>query len=168
MKLKLAIIYFLMISFASMQAHAEGGEGDATRYTISGNISDKESGERLAGATVYIPEIQNGAMSNEYGFYSISLIPGKYTLMYKYMGYVDQKMEIELTKDRRINIKLQVSASTLKEVEITSKGKNENVRSSEMSVVKMDIKTINKIPAFMGEVDILKNHSTFTRCDIRW
>lgn len=134
------------------------GNGDiAPRFTISGSIIDQESGERLSGATVYIPEIQNGTLSNEYGFYSISLPSGKYTILYKYMGYEDQKVIVELTKDKRINIKLVPSLSTLKEVEITATKKNENVRSNEISVIKMDIKTVNKIPAFMGEVDILKS-----------
>ena len=156
MKLQYFISLLAFLFCFQLAIFADGNEGEVPRFTISGTISDQESGERLAGASIYIPQIKNGTLSNEYGFYSISLKPGKYTLIYKYLGFADETKEIELTKDKRINIKLNPTLSTLKEVEITAKGKNENVRSNEMSVVKMDIKTVNKIPAFMGEVDILK------------
>ncbi len=149
-------LIFVIPLFISISLFADGDEGEAARFTISGTISDSESGERLAGATIFVEEIKNGAMTNEYGFYSLSLVPGKYTLIINYIGYNKETKIIDLSKDQRLNFKLQPSVNNLEAVEITAQNKNENVRSSEMSVVKMDIKTVNKIPAFMGEVDILK------------
>lgn len=150
---------YILISiflFSFLFSFSDGNEETTPKFTISGTISNKETGEKLAGTTVYVEEIKNGAMTNEYGFYSISLTPGTYTLVYNYIGYNKYTLKVELDKDKRLNIKMEPSISTLDEVVITAKNKNENVRSNEMSVVKMDIKTVNKIPAFMGEVDILK------------
>jgi hypothetical protein len=152
--IKITLIILLLNIYGFV--FSDGNEGEAQRFTISGSISDKETGEKLTGATIFVVELNNGTMSNEYGFYSLSLTPGSYTLVFNYIGYNKTTLKIDLDKDKRMNIKLEGNVSTLNEVEITAQNKNENVRSSEMSVVKMDIKTVNKIPAFMGEVDILK------------
>lgn len=152
------IVLFIISWFllSSSLSYADNVDSESIKYTISGSISDKSNGEKLAGATVFVKEISNGVASNDYGFYSISLAPGKYTLVFNYVGYEKITKTIELNKSKKINIELTSLASNLEAVEITAKNKNENVRSTEMGVVKMDIKTVNKIPAFMGEVDILK------------
>jgi len=126
------------------------------KFTVSGKITDKENGETLAGATVYVKEINNGAAANNYGFYSISLPAGTYTFIFDYIGYNKQTKTVELNNDLTLNVEMVSQASSLKEVEIKAKAKNENVKSTEMSVVKMDIKVVNKVPALLGEVDILK------------
>jgi len=149
----LSIIFFVI---CSKLLQAGGVDTEANKLTISGTIIDKANGEKLAGATIYIPEINNGTLSNAYGFYSITLPKGNYTLIYRYVGYLDVNRSVVLDKNLKINIDLISSAKNLDEVEITAKAKNENVRSTEMGVVKMDIQTIKKIPAFMGEIDILK------------
>ena len=129
---------------------------DGKRYTISGNLSDKSNGEQLIGATVYVQELKTGTTSNIYGFYSLSLNPGTYNLVYSYLGYEPVEQKVELQKNLTINIELSLKTEQLKTVEITGERKGESVRRPEMSVVKMDVKTINRIPALMGEVDIIR------------
>ncbi|MEI6821138.1 MAG: TonB-dependent receptor [Bacteroidota bacterium] len=126
------------------------------RYTISGKIKDAKTGEELIGATVFIKEIKTGIATNVYGFYSISIPAGNYTLMYSFIGYEGIEKKIELKSNISINIELTPIQHQLGEVVISAERKNENVVRNEMSVIKMDSKTIKQIPALLGEVDIIK------------
>ncbi len=126
------------------------------KLIISGNINDAKTGEQLLGATIYIRELKLGVVSNMYGFYSLSVPTGNYTLVYSYVGYENFEKKIELKENTTINVELQPKSKDLNEVVITDKRNNENVTKNEMSVVRMDAKTIRKIPAFMGEVDVIK------------
>lgn len=126
------------------------------RHTLSGFIKDAENGEVLPGATIYIKELKSGSASNVYGFYSISLEAGTYHVVYSFIGYTTYEYVIELHSDKTLNIDLESSIESLSEVEITGEATNENIISTQMSVNKMDSKTIKAIPAFMGEVDLIK------------
>ncbi|HEY5825791.1 MAG TPA: TonB-dependent receptor, partial [Cyclobacteriaceae bacterium] len=127
------------------------------KYTVSGYIKDAGNGEALIGATVFIKEISNGTISNVYGFYSITLPVGNYNIAYQYVGYTDVNKTIELTKDIRMDHELSSSEKQLEEVIITGDAIDKNVRSVEMSTSELDIKSIEKLPAFAGEVDIIKS-----------
>ncbi|MBK9358543.1 MAG: TonB-dependent receptor [Bacteroidales bacterium] len=148
------LLFFLLTAFTQAMPDTEDAGGK--RFTISGNIKDKKTGEELIGATIYIKEIKTGTTTNVYGFYSVSLNPGKYSITYTYIGYAAVERNIELKENLVIDIELQTREQQLKEVIITGERPDENIRKSEMSVVRMDIKTINRIPALMGEVDIIK------------
>jgi hypothetical protein len=127
------------------------------RFTISGTVSDTLSGETLIGALVAIQELPGkGAVSNEYGFYSITLAPGKYTLIYKYTGYAAKQRVVNLTSNQKIDMMLMDESSTLAAVEISAEAENENVTDAKMGVEKLDMKEINKLPVLFGERDILK------------
>jgi len=134
------------------------GEGEhvSDRFTISGYIKDAENGEALIGATVYIQELKTGAVTNPYGFYSISLQAGQYTVLYSYTGYATQQKQVDLKANVTINIELPVEKKKIEEVVITGERKDANVKKAEMSVAKLSMKTIKQIPALMGEVDVLK------------
>ena len=125
-------------------------------YTLSGFIKDADNGEVLPGATVFIKELKAGAASNVYGFYSISLKPGTYHIVFSFIGYGDQELLVEINDNKSLNIDLVPSAHKLSEVEITGEAKNKNISSTQMSVNKIDSKTIQAIPALMGEVDLIK------------
>lgn len=154
----LLIAFFTLIFIATthLQASPDPDETGGKRFTISGNIKDKQTGEELIGATIYIREIKTGTTTNVYGFYSISLNPGQYNILYSFVGYASVEKSIELKDNQTLNIDLQTREQQLKEVVITGERPDENIRKPEMSVIKMDIKSINKIPALMGEVDIIK------------
>jgi hypothetical protein len=143
---------FLLLGMTPLSAQKEKQK----TYTISGKVTDSQNGESLIGATIYIPEKKTGTVSDIYGNFSISLLPGQYPVTISYIGYGSVKKTITLDKDISWKIELSVHQETLKEVEITSEKNDHNVARPEMSTFKMDIKTIESIPALFGEVDIIK------------
>jgi hypothetical protein len=154
MKLTSIIIIFLIISGYSFSEEAVSDK--TKKWTISGTIRDKSNGEALFGATIYIDELKTGTSSDVYGNYSITVIEGKYTLVFSYIGYIKEQKQCDLTLNTRLNIELKPKQETLEEVEITSEKSDKNITRPEMSTFKMDIKTIQKIPSLMGEQDIIK------------
>ncbi len=155
MKDRFPISLLFMFMLLHVCGFSEPGD-KPKRFTISGKISDQHSGESLVGATIFIQELKTGAVSDVYGNYSLTLGEGKYTLVYSYIGYTTIEKSIELTKDQRISLELEPGQNQLKEVEITSEKNDKNVVKPEMSTFRMDIKTIQRIPALMGEVDVIK------------
>ena len=147
-----SLISAILLYFVSYFAIAE-----EVKYTISGYIKDNSTGEVLIGGTVYVEEISSGAQTNVYGFYSLTLPAGKYTLDYRYIGYLTKIIEVDLTKDETINIELAPEDVQLDEIVIRGAPEDRNVTSTEMSTVELDIKTIRKVPAFLGEVDVIKS-----------
>ncbi len=127
------------------------------KKTVSGYIRDASNGEGLIGVSVYIRELENGVTTNPYGFYSITLPVGTYTFIYSYMGYERTEKVLELTKDLTQDIEMNDESQSLKEVVITTRKEDENVRSIEMSVNKVEMKTIRKMPALLGEVDLIRS-----------
>ncbi|HRW62116.1 MAG TPA: TonB-dependent receptor [Bacteroidales bacterium] len=126
-----------------------------SKYTISGRVHD-HAGEELIGATIYIKNLKSGTVTNVYGFYSITIPKGEYEFDYSYLGYETQTLKINLDGNQTINITLKEAAKIIEEVIVTAEKKNENVLKTEMSTVKLEAKDIKKIPALLGEVDILK------------
>lgn len=157
MQLNKIIIISLLIIFFNNTIRANNPiEGGEKKTIISGSIKDASNGEQLLGATVLVKELKTGTATNMYGFYSLSLIQGKYTLVFSYIGYQSVEKTIELKSNLTLNVELKSAQNELQGVVITEKRSNENVTKNEMSVVRMDAKTIRQIPAFMGEVDIIK------------
>ena len=146
--MKQLLILFLLITTSLLSWSQK-------KYTISGRIND-EAGEELIGATIYVRDLKTGAVTNVYGFYSITIPEGNYQIDYSYIGYETQTKEINLNQNQSFNITLNEASKTIDEVVITAERKNENVVKTEMSTVKLQAKEIKSIPAFMGEVDILK------------
>ncbi|MBA7520888.1 hypothetical protein ES705_12987 [subsurface metagenome] len=126
------------------------------KHTISGYIRDVSSGEELIGATIYVQELKSGTASNIYGFYSLTLPNGSYTLHYSFVGYETNIQQVDLSSNKKINMELKERTTELKEVEVTAEKPEENVTSTEMSIVKLDIKKIKSLPVLFGEVDVLK------------
>lgn len=125
--------------------------------TISGYIKDASNGESLIGATAYLNEIGKGVSSNEYGFYSITAAPGKYTIEFSYLGYVDNSQVIDISGNQTLNIELQSEAAQLEEIVIQAEAKDKNVSEVEMSVSTLDINTIKAIPSLLGEVEVIRS-----------
>ena len=134
------------------------------RYTISGYIKSESTGETLIGASVYIKEISNGALTNAYGFYSISLPPGTYNLEYSYFGYNTIDKVITLEENTKLDVELAETNEKLEEIVVVSEAEDANVTDIQMSVNKLNINTIQRMPALLGEVGCNQKHSTLTRC----
>ena len=125
-------------------------------FTVSGHVKCAETGEGLIGSTIYVEELQTGTITNLYGFYSITLPEGTYSLMYSYIGYQDELIQIELQENAIIDRELLTTAFEMKEVIIRSEAADKNIQESEMSVVKISPKNIKAIPIIFGEQDIIK------------
>lgn len=127
------------------------------KFTLSGTIADGSSNETLIGASVYIKEVQKAATTNEYGFFSISLPPGTYTVQISYVSFATQEETIVLTSNVRKNFSLTSSSQELQEVVISGDQRKADIRKPEMSVNRLSSEEIKKMPVVMGEVDVLKS-----------
>lgn len=125
------------------------------KYTISGFVKDLESGEELISANVFDYQSNNGTVTNTYGFYSLSLASDSVFLEISYIGYESKTFALFLDKDIEMNINLS-SSITLDEVEISAERSKRIEEQSQMSLVEVPITQIKKIPALLGEVDVLK------------
>lgn len=127
----------------------------AQNYTISGYISDAKNGETLISSSVYDVITRRGAVSNTYGFYSLTLPKGEVEIEYTFVGFGAQRRIFKLTKDTLINIKLTESIE-LKEVTVTGSHKEIGVKGSQMSAIDIPISMIKSVPTLFGEADIIK------------
>lgn len=127
------------------------------KHTISGYLKDAKNGEAMIGATIYVEELELGTAANEYGFYSITLPEGTYTVQFSFVGYATQRKKIDLNKSIKLNLDLGEDAKQMDAFTVTDKKEEmKNVKSTEMSTVNLNIETIKRVPAFMGEVDLIK------------
>ncbi len=149
------LVALLLFTLLSTVLHASS-ENDKAKYSLSGYVKDAKTGEELIGATIYIEEIKGGTITNVYGFYSITLVAGKYTVSVSFVGYETLRTTIELSNHLRKNFELQPTVKFLSEVKITAESGATKLKRAEMSLAKMDSRQIEKIPALMGEVDVIK------------
>lgn len=122
------------------------------RATVSGYITDEATGETLIGAAAM--EGSDGAITNSYGFYTLSLKKGQHSITYSYIGYADQVVEINLQKDTTINIILKPDMQL--EGATVAATKEAGIASTKMSAIELPMKIIQKTPVLFGEHDVLK------------
>ena len=127
------------------------------KSTVSGTIKDSQSGEDLISATVFVEELKAGVTTNVYGFYSLTIPNGTYTIRYSYIGYKDIFKKIEITASTKVSIELTSSDVYMKEFKVEAEKGDENVQGTQMGTIELDIEQLKTLPAFMGEVDILKS-----------
>lgn len=146
-----------LITLAILIFFAANSFPQSQKYTISGTLSDDLTGEILIGATIRIKEINGtGASANEYGFYSLTLPEGKYTVIVQFIGYQNDTATITLDKSLIKNFRLRTFESTLSEVIVSADNQNENIASAQTGMEKIDMKEVNRIPVLFGEKDIVK------------
>lgn len=129
----------------------------AQNYTISGFIKDESSGEELIGANIVVSELSKGVSTNVYGFYSLTLPQGTHQISVTYIGYAEKILEIDLTEDISKNIQLIPSSNVIDEVVLSDTKIDNNVKSLEVSTVKIDPQKMKEIPVVLGEQDIIKS-----------
>jgi len=157
MNSKLTSYLSFIFLFSAINIHAQQSGSINQKYTLSGTITDAKSNETLIGATVYIPELKTGILTNEYGFYSITIPTGNYTIRISSIGYQTLEQNINFNKTTKIDFKLTSNEQVIEEVVITTNKKATNIRKAEMSINKLSIATIKKMPVVLGEVDVLKS-----------
>jgi hypothetical protein len=149
-------ILSVLFLFLSTALHASVSETGGSTHTLSGYVREQETGESMPGAGIYIRETSTGTTTNAYGFYSITLPPGTYTVIFSFIGFESKEQRIVLDKDVRITIGLKARVFEAKEVTVTAEREDANVESVQMGRETIDVEKIKAMPAFMGEVDVLK------------
>ena len=126
------------------------------KFTVSGFVKELSSSEELIGANIVCEDLSIGATTNSYGFYSISLPKGTYSIRYSFIGYKDKVVEVSMTKDKRLDVALELYTEELNEIVIEDEAQ-QKVRSIEMSVNRLETKAVKQLAAVGGEVDIIKS-----------
>jgi hypothetical protein len=150
MKKNFSLFLVLFLAFGSFITAQE-------KFTISGTIIDIQSNETLIGVNVIIPELQTGTVTNEYGFYSITLPSGTYDIQISYLGFKIITETLVLSGNLKKSYKLEEGAESLDEVVITDDVEKLNIKKPQMSVNALSIKTIKNMPVVFGEVDVIKS-----------
>jgi hypothetical protein len=143
----LAVLLFALVTSATAQ----------DRVTVKGYVRDAGNGETLIGATVLLSGTSKGTTTNEYGFYSLTVDPGNYTLVATYLGYEDVRRDVELIGNATEDFEMGESGTALAEVVVTAKEEDNNVSAVQMSVENLQMSTIERLPALLGEVDVLRS-----------
>lgn len=150
MKLFACLIFVILLNQLNAQS----------KFTISGSVKDFAKGEELINATIRVKDQSIGAKSNEYGFYSLTLPTGKYTLVISASGFVNQEKEIDLNQNIKLDFFLEAPTNDktqqVQEVKITGTKQESNIKDATMGVERLDTREIAKIPVLLGEKDILK------------
>lgn len=127
------------------------------RYTLNGYVRDSLSGETIIGATITINGQSRGVASNQYGFYALTADEGDYEIVFSHVSYTSKIVRINLHNNQSLNAGLVPRSAAIEEVVLFSKKRDGNVKNAQMGKVELSMSQIRAIPAFMGEVDILKS-----------
>ncbi|AQG81738.1 TonB-dependent receptor [Spirosoma montaniterrae] len=129
-----------------------------TKFTISGTVKDAANGESLIGATVLAKsdKFATGAVTNAYGFYSLSLPEGTYTVTIQYVSFATQTSTVALKSNQTLNIELTDQAKNLTEVEVKGEKQDDAITRNQIGAEKLNIQSISTIPVLFGEKDVLK------------
>lgn len=132
-------------------------QAQTNNFTISGTISDVSSGETLIAASIAVPTLGLGTITNEYGFYSLKIPAGdSVEVEFSYVGYQTVNRKLFLKEDLSLNIELSPSGVELEAVEVKANAYRDRVGSTEMSVEVINTDQVKVIPLVLGESDILK------------
>ena len=132
------------------------GISHAQRYRISGYVRSATSNEALIGATIAVPQLKVGTVTDARGFYSLSLPEGPHTLQATYIGYLPGTKAITVTAAQTIDISLQPSDNQLKEVVVEAQSLQQKLTDNRMSVEQLSSREAKLLPALFGEVDLIK------------
>ena len=148
MKLYILAFTILVSAFSTLST--------AQNIVISGYVEDGATGEKLIGANIFIPSLAIGTVTNTYGFYSITVpVSSNLDLVFSYIGYNNENKTIDVTKDVKVDVSLKAEIQ-LETIEIIAGKERKIERETQMSVAEIPIKQIKKVPALLGEVDLLR------------
>lgn len=129
----------------------------AKTVRLSGNVRQRSTGDGIIGATIYVEELKTGSVTNDNSYYSLNLPPGSYSVIINFVGYQSEKRRVEMRSNKTLNVDLNELAVQLKEVVVSGEAPDRNVSAPQMSVTKLSIREIKRIPTFMGEVDVVRS-----------
>lgn len=126
------------------------------KYSLHGTIKAEKTGETLIGASVSVDGYSAGTMSNEYGFYSLTLPEGKYTIQISVIGMKIKQVQVSLLGNIRLDLLMEEETKSLETVTVTTASSGRSLRNHQMSVEKINVQEIKNIPVLFGERDIMK------------
>ncbi|MBH2005712.1 MAG: TonB-dependent receptor [Sphingobacteriia bacterium] len=126
------------------------------KFTISGYVKDSLSGETLIGANIGLRSAGKSILSNGYGFYSITLPRGIYQFTVSFIGYQPKDGTVDLNSNKDMNLLLLPNAAIINNVTVTSRRRDNNIKTAQMGKFELNVNTAKALPAFLGEVDVLK------------
>ncbi len=130
---------------------------NSIKFTINGTLKNATTGETLLGASILIKNEKQGVISNEYGYYSITLPQKEYTLQFSHIGFDPFEMQIHLTEDQNLDIELYPVVNTLDEIVIiSSKNSNNKTNSVGLGFSNLKSEDIKKLPSLLGEADVTR------------
>lgn len=147
MRQAIVFFIFLLVTFVAQAQE---------KYTLSGTIKTAKSGETIIGASILINGKDNGTISNEYGFYSVTLPRGSYSVTYSAIGFEAVTEEISLNSNKLQDVLLPDQVVNLEDVTVSSSIKGRTISGTQMGVEHLNMKEVNTIPMLLGERDILK------------
>ena len=130
------------------------------KVTLSGTVVDSNNNESLIGVIIEIPTLKISTITNEYGFYSITIPKGNYSVVVSTIGYETKTIEISIQENSKLTFDIKADAKELDAVIVNKNPYRTIINKPEMSVNKIAISTIKKMPAILGEIDILKSITT--------
>lgn len=146
-----------MLLLLSLQGIAQSGNADNQhRFTLNGYVRDTLSGETIIGASLIVNGQAKGVSSNQYGFYSITLPQGEYTISASHVSYFSKAITIHLDSNQAYNFDLLSRTAANAEVVVYSKRRDGNVKNAQMGKIDLSISQIKNVPALLGEIDPLK------------
>ena len=148
MKNYIVLSVFIVLAFA--KAYSQ-------KATLSGTVIEEGSGETMLNVNVIITELKTGTITNEYGYYSITLPTGTYKIQYTSIGYATIEREVSLEGNVKLNISLKEQGEELDAIILTNDVEKLSTKSPQMSVNALSIETIKKIPVVLGETDLIKS-----------
>ena len=151
MKKQLLIVFLVLQSILSIAQE---------RVTLSGSVVDSNNNETVIGVLVEISELKISTFTNEYGFFSLTVPKGFYNLQVSTIGYETKIIEISLQENSKLAIEIKANTKELDAVIINKNPYRTSISKPEMSVNKIAISTIKKMPAILGEIDILRSITT--------
>ncbi len=129
----------------------------AQEFSVSGTITDKNTGESLIGASVRDLDGSGASVTNPYGFYSLSVSSGSHRIVISYLGYQADTITVNVTQNLTYNVGLFPNSQQIDEVTVSTTRENENIRSTQMSVTSLSTREIQRIPQLLGETDVIRS-----------
>ena len=160
-RLSIAAVRSLVVIILTLYATPEALSQDTIRadeYSVSGYVKDSESGIELVGATVLVDGRSVGTVTDDTGFFKISFAdPVSVNIYFSFVGYTSVSRSVFVDRNVTLDVELTQSEVGLGEIEVVGASPLEEVRSTQMSLVSLEAAEIEKLPAFLGEVDVIKS-----------
>jgi hypothetical protein len=129
---------------------------DGQKYVLHGTIKSERTGETIIGATIMVSGSSAATISNEYGFYSLTLPQGNYTLQVSAVGMVTRQVQLDMNKNIRLDLSMADDTKSLEVVTVTSSASARSLKSPQMGMERINLQEVKNLPVLFGERDVLK------------